>query len=678
MKTLFKLRNSIKNLCSRLSLFLFKIFASSKLIQILWILLFVFLGFLVSIVIYCAFVDHQFDLKAIFLNVSSLFVNKDFCNEANTIVSFAIFIIGYFLIYVLLVSFVVNFIFKKTEAFNNGEKKFYLNKHIVILGYNNSVPSLIKKIINNRDQYGKPKILLQSSHDINSLRIKLRTKLNKAEEKRLIFYSASRDSEEDLRDMNIEFSSIVFCIGEGEKDCDFINLNSVKKISSIFSSSKFKNDKLKCFTLIESKSINKLLKRNNITEDVSNNINFCPFSINEIWARKLFIVNNACLNDSDSSIIRYQPLDRDGITRESEVRVHLVIIGMTNMGITLALEALKIAHFPNFKTKNIKSKISFIDINIDFEMNCFMNEHKQLFENTTYRYFDINNNSRNKSFLIPLKEDHSRYRATDFEFDFYNANIANPKMQDVIDSWANDTNQYLTIVSCLNNPTANISVGYNFSDLLYKNNIPIYILQKAWGELYDFINDSKYLFSNYKYSNVKPFGMDFNGIDSSIDFKNWGRYVNFFYKKSYISTNTKEINELWNDATYIEKWFSIYHAMSIPTKLRSIGINLVFDSFGSFNISSNLSLFSLKINDIELLNYVEDNRWNIEFLLSDIDEKYLFNSSNCNIIDHDKNECSRSKYVFKYEKFIYYFVEILKLKSKTEGLDVLKDILESK
>lgn len=670
MKTFSKLKNYIKIIYTKMVISLFKIFASSKSKQILWILLFVLVGFLMSMFIYFIIISPD-DLKLAFSNVSSLYINKSFNNEENIVISFIIYIIGYFLIYVLLISFVINLIFKQTEAYINGEIRYFLKNHIIILGYNNSVPSLIKRIIKNKDFSKKSRILLQSSSDIKSLRSKLRTKLNKNEEDKILYYSASRDSLEDLKNMNIEYAKLVFCIGEGEKNCDFINLNSIKKISKIYSLS---NKKIQCFTSIESKSINKLLKRNNITEDISRNIDFCPFSINEIWARKLFVLNNACLNDCDSNNIRYQPLDREGINSNSEKRVHLVIIGMTNMGITLAIEALRIAHYPNFKTKNIKSIISFIDVDIDFEMNCFINEHKQLFQNIRYKYRDVNNDKRKKDYIPSLEIQDSNKINIDFEFNFYNANIANPKMQNYIDNWANNPNQYLTIISCLNNPTANISVGYNFSDLLYKNNIPIYILQKAWGELHDFMNDSKYLYSTYKYSNVRPFGMDFNGIDSSVDFKTWGKYVNFFYKRSYISTSKDEIDEEWNNATYIEKWFSIYHAMSIPTKLRSLGINLVFNSSSSFNIFSNLSLLDLNIDDIRNLNDVEDNRWNIEFLLSDIEKNYFFNSSK----PGDKSEISRSENVFKYEKFIYYFVEILKLKSKTEGLDILKDILESK
>ena len=87
---------------------------------------------------------------------------------------------------------------------------------------------------------------------------------------------------------------------------------------------------------------------------VSQYLEFTPFNFYEIWARRVLV---KCSAESNGTI-HYFPLDRGGISENSENYVHLVIIGMTRMGIALAIEAAHIAHFPNFKTHRKKTRIN--------------------------------------------------------------------------------------------------------------------------------------------------------------------------------------------------------------------------------------------------------------------------------------------------------------------------------
>lgn len=111
---------------------------------------------------------------------------------------------------------------------------------------------------------------------------------------------------------------------------------------------------------------------------------FTPFNFYEIWARRVLV---KCSAESNGTI-HYFPLDRGGISENSENYVHLVIIGMTRMGIALAIEAAHIAHFPNFKTHRKKTRITFIDREARREMDFFMGRYRHLFDLSEARFMD--------------------------------------------------------------------------------------------------------------------------------------------------------------------------------------------------------------------------------------------------------------------------------------------------
>lgn len=84
--------------------------------------------------------------------------------------------------------------------------------------------------------------------------------------------------------------------------------------------------------------------------------------IHESWAQQVLV------NRKYSNLV-YPAIDREGIGADSNKRVHFVVIGMNQMGLAMATTVAHIAHFPNFKTKHKKTKITFIAPEIEQEMN---------------------------------------------------------------------------------------------------------------------------------------------------------------------------------------------------------------------------------------------------------------------------------------------------------------------
>lgn len=107
-----------------------------------------------------------------------------------------------------------------------------------------------------------------------------------------------------------------------------------------------------------------------------------------------------------------------------------------------------------------------------------------------------------------------------------------------------------------------------------------------------------------------PFGMLNDGCELDETLTGWAKRVNYLYRvlddfngaPPHYPCNV--VDNEWNDCSVSDKWSNIYNAMTIPTKLRSVGVDY-----------KSLTLRNLTEEEIGLLAEVEHNRWNVEKLL---------------------------------------------------------------
>ena len=130
-------------------------------------------------------------------------------------------------------------------------------------------------------------------------------------------------------------------------------------------------------------------------EQIAQLIDFLPFNFYETWAEKVLVWGKYDPHNDGVAPIVYTPLDGEGIDFKSNSHVHLVIVGMTSMGVALAMKAAHIAHYPNFvRDSNLKTRITFIDLNADTEFDMLRGRYSALFEQCDYRVVDTIDPSR--------------------------------------------------------------------------------------------------------------------------------------------------------------------------------------------------------------------------------------------------------------------------------------------
>ena len=544
---------------------------------------------------------HISDWLLSFINPGNFFANSDDLDESQRIWAIISGIVGLVFMSGLLISVISNIIERRVDSVKNGKVYYYFKNHIVIIGYDRMSIGLIGQFAKD-ERYCKSEIVLQTTQEVPKVCHELYSRLASKNERKLTIISGNRTSAEDLERLYLHQCREIFILGEKDEfDSDSLDVECVKKIHEILSQ-KNTGKIIRCNVRFEYQTTFSVFQRQDI-EQLKDRIDFVPFNYYEIWAQKVFADNEyESLEKSElSGKLEYPPLDRNGISAESDAKVQLVVVGMSNMGIALGIYAAHLCHFPNFITKGIKTRITFIDENADLKMNSMQGQYRHLFDEVEVFYREVNRNDmmncdvmKNNETRIYPHEDKKIF--TDIEFEFIRANVEYPAIQDYLARLSCESNIYLTIAVCSSFPPQALATGLYLPDELYDNHIPIFVQQEIPYCTLDILT------KDGKYKNVKPFGMLENCYDLGKADDRIPMMINYVYSKGIPEEfPEEEIVAMWRNLRTALKWSNRYNADSIKFKIRSF-YNSVVDE-------------QLNDKQIELMAKVEHNRWNIEKLL---------------------------------------------------------------
>lgn len=519
--------------------------------------------------------------------------------------SLGVAILGLLLFTGLLISVVSNMLERRVERYREGEIAYPLENHVVVIGFDEMVPMLVRQICSG-PRYGNCYILIQSVQPAAEVRNHIHTVLDARQERRILVLHAQRNSTEELEKLCTPRAHEIFLIGEAnEYDHDSLNIDSLQKIVAIHS--KTRNcPRIPVSVLFEYQTTYAAFQISDLAEEWRKQIDFHPFNFYEEWAKKLLV--KRCYEEGTTKV-EYPALDREPITRESDQTVHLVIIGMSRMGGGLGVEAAQLLHFPNFcRDRRLKSRITFIDAAADEEMNFFRGRYRHYFDLAPSRYRDMAHPDEVR--ILPPNWDYgSRTDFRDVEFEFIKGRAETPSVQQLLAEWAEDPTQQLSIAICLNFPPQAMAMGLYLPDVVYARDIPVFVRQETSSALLDLLNNRLKKEPLNRYSYVFPFGMLANSFD--LDRRNTRRaqLVNhiYDYKGTYgtspsAAPSDHELQQAWDKLPVALQWSNFYCADSVDIKLRSLG-------FGT------TPPMRLTKGQVELLAEVEHNRWNMEKLL---------------------------------------------------------------
>ena len=535
-----------------------------------------------------------------FLRMITLFIDPgaiEKLKESTHVFGIVVAVSGMIVMTGMFISVLTNMLDVRVDRFRNGEISYDLRNHVVIIGMDDLVPSLVEQICKSskfRDSY----ILVQSTEETEEVKSRIHNVLDKEYEPRVVIYRGKRNSKEDLKKLNVDKAKSVFITGEsGETDRDSMNLEAMRLIADIRKVTGLEAPvmPLPVAVQFEYQTTFSAFQVTDLAGQWREQIDFCPFNFYESWAKKVF-VSHCYMHDNER--IDYPLLDREAITYDSDKTVHLIILGMSRMGVAMGTFAAHLLHFPNFcRDHGKKSRITFIDAHAEREMDFFRNRYRGLFEISSTLYRDYSGAEVEEKVLPPTCFSGKDADFLDVEFEFIKGNVESTAIQNYLKDMAINEDRLTSVFVCLKEASHNMVVGLSLPNEIYDREIPVFIRLKSSEALLTMLNQSGGDGKYSKYSNLYPFGMLENCYDLDYDKLELAQWINY----SYASPTDKDTPaSLWRQLPIALQWSNFYSAYSRDFKLRS------FEGALQGVLSE---------TDIERLCMVEHNRWCMEKLL---------------------------------------------------------------
>ena len=468
--------------------------------------------------------------------------------------------------------------------------------------------------------------MIQTSQDVEEFRRRLFSALEINQQKRIIIHYGNRNSKSDIEQLHLEKAKELYIIGEESRTDDMESYHDtmnmkcldlvyeeVEKISHFKKIEKENgkesiDNRLLCRFMFEYQTTFNVFQYSPISENIKKRINFKPFHYYEMWAQKVLVSKTL----DKTSDYEYLPLEgEEGIKKDDSDYVHLVVVGMTRMGTALATQAALMAHYPNFVTKGIRTKITLIDENADKEKNFFIDRYDRLFALSNWSYKEMVRSESGADKLetvfthTPIEHDYLGGDFLDVEWEFIQGTVAQLKLQQYIEDCASKTKK-MTIAICKDEPSRCLAAALNLDWRIYDKALQVLVYNRYDDALIKQIKPTvKTNFVTPFGNKLKAFGMATEcyceELLSDVDFI--AQEFNKVYGKVsavITASKSKQITFQSKGKSPVAKnWSNIYNANTLWTKLRCVKIEKE----------------TIDAEDIDILAKVEHNRWVIEQLI---------------------------------------------------------------
>ena len=312
---------------------------------------------------------------------------------------------------------------------------------------------------------------------------------------------------------------------------------------------------------------------------------------------------------TETGAYTYPPLDGpEGISAESECRVHLVVDGWNDWAAALAETATLVAHFPNFVRNNtLRTRITIISPDAGQCGAAFRQRHPALFAHSHYRTVAFN--AKGEPCVTELHRPFysgSREDFVDVEWDFISAPLSHPAVRTKLAKWATNAQWQLTLALCGESDKENVETLLGLPAELTTSGTTVLVRQHDDALLRTLRHDARF-------AATFPFGMDATAYDTSLPYVRMARLLNCYYAASYGGRNDvynfspdDEAREWANVPSFALRASNVSNVLTFPTKMRSLGHR-------SFEPHT---FYALSQKEVETLSAVEHNRWSVERLLA--------------------------------------------------------------
>ena len=508
--------------------------------------------------------------------------------------------VGTFLFSSITLTYVVNLVRNRLDAYQKGSVRYLFDNHILFLGGSEMILPMIKELY-KQESMCKRHFVVLSDEEPSIIQLKIWNILSDEERKKLkiTVLRGVRDDRESLESVYLSKAARIYIVGDNPFDSEHDSKNMACWNIAKDLCGQRKN--VPCLLMFNRASSTYLFKQRKAVADTC----FDTTLVNrlESVAQRVLVHNG---NDDNP----YPALDRNGIVKEDQRTVHVVLYGLTEVSYAMATVSAQLCHFPNFVNNDLsenvgrRTKITMIAPDMKTNLSSFLHPLQSLLSMSKCTYIDKVSVQSGGEIRMGrnMEEDF-----VDVEWEFVDGDIADDWVRDLLLSYYEE-NTYLTLMLCQLEADKNIASALflpnKFHDVVMKdgkidfeNTVPIFVYQPESEEMMKTAREQVQMFANlFSFGSVKE------SYDPSIQQRiKEGKRINYIYHTvgCYDAfPSEEELNRLWHDLSYSKQMSNIYSAMHIGCKLRSIGNK------------------PLTEEDVKILSAVEHNRWNMEKLLA--------------------------------------------------------------
>ncbi len=310
-----------------------------------------------------------------------------------------------------------------------------------------------------------------------------------------------------------------------------------------------KEDPLHCIMHLQKQELMNTLKNHKLVQNIKDAFTLRVFNMYESSARELF---------------EEFPPDGNGISKDSNTVVQILIFGFGPDGESLAIQTALTGHYIN----GIKPKIVIFDVFAESRIDDFLNRYPTITE-----YCDIESNT--------IQSD-------------------NPQILNRVLPYTNTQNSLTTIVLCYENKTQNLILGLQFDHAEFNESVNIFISMS---------DDLTYeTFSQ----NIRPYGLASKVCTHEeicgelLDKKAISFHNNYLNKRRKEKDfGKKDADVLWEELSQEYKDSNRKAADHIGVKMRAIGCEIVENDDPRPEVI-------ISQEELLMLSKLEHNRWNAE------------------------------------------------------------------
>ena len=482
------------------------------------------------------------------------------CEDNLGVASAVAYAIGFVLITIIMIPIVTNYMRTMGDRYLDGTLKKYAWKgHILFLGFDSMMQCALKDACRQGKQ-----VVVAVPTGVRQVRNHLREIMSVEDFECVEVVQSNKCDVQDLeRKACVSQAYEIFIIGQPDDPMhDANNLKSLDLICNMVDSPQ----NFRCHIHIRNIVTFSLMQRQGLGVKDSLRNKTMAFNFYENIAGNL-------LSDFESGkrlmTLDYQN-ERQNLANCPGTTAHLLILGMTPMGLALAREALMVAHYPNHRVK-----ITLVDDHARQEMFYFMGRYKELFKCCQHSYDELD--TLNIENHVPLRV--SDNPLLDVEFEFIQGSIAHPKLMNLIEAWAKDSTQILTMAVCTDDSPKNMATALYLPRTLLEGETPIHV----W--VYQHDDDSMQGFSDhpmFKYLHVFSPG-EYGSLNTPGNtIKELVESVDFAYRQSY-DKEAKKVS--WTEMSHYDRWSNVHNVRSIIAKLRGLGYEMTRSDGGVESLS---------------------------------------------------------------------------------------------